>query len=88
MFRSFRDLQHIDPGFFPHGLLTFHILKTPASGNTPGEREAARAAFMRQLSDRLRSIPGVRSVGAASPFSPRGRLQPYSLGYRGSSLRR
>jgi predicted permease len=80
MFRSFRDLQHIDPGFFPHGLLTFHILKTPASGNTPGEREAARAAFMRQLSDRLRSIRGVRSVGAASPFPLAGGFSPIRWG--------
>jgi putative ABC transport system permease protein len=80
MFRSFRDLQRIDPGFAPHGLLTFKILGYPDVGNTPDERAAARAAFMLQIKERLRTIPGVQSVGGASPFPLDGGFSPIRWG--------
>ncbi len=63
MFRSFLALQAIDPGFDSKGLLTFQLL-----GNRGGPDPKARAAFMRDLEGRLRSLPGVESVTAASPF--------------------
>src|SRR5579864_571876 len=44
MFRSFRDLEHINPGFDPHGLLTFQIL-----GNLGGATPDSRAAAIRQI---------------------------------------
>jgi len=62
MFRSFLELQRIDPGFDPRGLLTFQLL-----GGRPGPTEQ-RAATARQLEDRLRAIPGVQSVTASFPF--------------------
>jgi predicted permease len=62
MFRSFLDLLRIDPGFDPHGLLTFHLLG--GRGRTVDERSANR----RQLAARLRALPGVTSVTAATPF--------------------
>ena len=62
MLRSFIALQKIDPGFVAHGLYTFQIL------GTPQEKPEERAAFTREIEDRLRSIPGVESVTAASPF--------------------
>jgi predicted permease len=62
MLRSFVALQKIDPGFVAHGLYTFQIL------GTPQEKPEQRAAFVREIEDRLRSIPGVESVTAASPF--------------------
>lgn len=61
MLRSFAALLERDPGYDPANVLTF------ATGNgrpTPAER----AAFGRQLADRLQAIPGVQSVTAASPF--------------------
>ena len=61
MLRSFIALQHVDPGYDPQNVLTFY---RPA--NRPTEQQ--RAAFMRQLSERLRAVPGVVSVGAAGPF--------------------
>ncbi|HZV89431.1 MAG TPA: ABC transporter permease [Candidatus Binatus sp.] len=76
MFRSFRDLQRIDPGFAPHGLLTFRILGYPDVGNTPD----ARAALMHQIQERLRAIPGVQSVGGASPFPLAGGFSPIRWG--------
>ena len=64
MFRSFFALQHIDPGFDPHRLLIFQVAGTPQNADTPEKR----AVFMRTVKDRLRSIPGVEGVTAASPF--------------------
>jgi putative ABC transport system permease protein len=68
MFRSFFELQHIDPGFDPHRLLIFQIAGTPRNADTPEKL----AAFARTVEDRLRSIPGVESVTAANrfPFEP------------------
>ena len=68
MFRSFFELQHIDPGFDPHRLLIFQIAGTPRNADTPEKL----AAFERAVEDRLRSIPGVESVTAANryPFEP------------------
>ena len=68
MFRSFFELQHIDPGFDPHRLLIFQIAGTPRNADTPEKL----AAFARAVKDRLRSIPRVESVTAANryPFEP------------------
>jgi putative ABC transport system permease protein len=62
MFRSFLELQRIDPGFDPRGLLTFQLL-----GGRPGP-PAERRAVGNQIADRLRAIPGVQSVTASFPF--------------------
>lgn len=64
MFRSFFELQRIDPGWDAHRLLTFQIAGTPRNADTPEKR----AVFIRAVEDRLRAIPGVESVTAASPF--------------------
>jgi len=68
MFRSFFELQHIDPGFDPLHLLIFQIAGTPRNADTPEKL----AAFARTVEDRLRAIPGVESVTAANrfPFEP------------------
>ncbi|MFN2444698.1 MAG: ABC transporter permease [Vicinamibacterales bacterium] len=63
MFRSFRELQRIDPGFDPRGLLTFQLL-----GGRPAPSPEQRAATSRQLEDRFRAIPGVQSASASFPF--------------------
>jgi putative ABC transport system permease protein len=62
MFRSFLELQRIDPGFDPRGLLTFQLL-----GGRPGP-PAQRAATARQIEERLRAIAGVERVTASYPF--------------------
>jgi predicted permease len=68
MFRSFFELQHIDPGFDPHRLLIFQIAGTPRNADTPEKL----AVFARAVKGRLSSIPGVESVTAANrfPFEP------------------
>ena len=61
MFRSFVELLHVKPGYEPHGLLTFLTV-----GNAKDVAPERRLAFLRELEDRLRSIPGVESVGGAT----------------------
>ena len=74
MFRSFLELQRINPGFDPHGLLTFQVLGNP--GNTPEQR----AAFVRQIQEQLRAIPGAQSVTASFPFPLAGGFSPIRWG--------
>jgi putative ABC transport system permease protein len=62
MFRSFLELRRVNPGYDPHGLLTFLTV-----GDAQGfQQPQRRLAFLRELEDRLRAIPGVQSVGAAT----------------------
>jgi predicted permease len=63
MFRSFIELQRIGLGFDPRGVLTFQLL-----GGRAGQSPEQRAAIGRELADRFRAIPGVRSVTASFPF--------------------
>src|SRR5580658_3152315 len=75
MVRSFLELQRIDPGFNSHGLLTFQL-----QSDRFLESPEARAAGIRQLKERLRAIPGVQSVTAASPFPLTGGYSPIRWG--------
>jgi predicted permease len=62
MIRSFLELQRIDPGYDPRGLLTFQLL---GGGPVTQEQGAARG---RELEERLRAMPNVQSVTASFPF--------------------
>src|SRR5260370_11254576 len=75
MLRSFLELQRIDPGFDPKGLLTFQI---QSDRFLPTSQE--RAVAIRQLEDRLRAIPGVQSVTASSPLPLTGGFSPIRWG--------
>ena len=75
MFRSFLALQKIDPGFDPGNLLTFLIL-----GNRGGREPAARAAFIRDLQNGLKAIPGVEGATAASFLPLDGGFTPIRWG--------
>jgi predicted permease len=63
---TYLRLDHVDPGFDPHNILTFS-LDLPS----PPYTRAAQKNFMDQLLPRLRSIPGVRSAAVdwTLPFS-------------------
>jgi putative ABC transport system permease protein len=76
MFRSFIELQHIDPGFDPHRLLTFQVDGNRGGGDSPEKR----AVFIRQIQDRLGAIPGVQSVTASEPFPLAGGFSPIRWG--------
>jgi putative ABC transport system permease protein len=62
LFQSFRNLQAVRPGFVAEGTLSFHI----ALPRTTFPSFAERHAFTTQLLPRLKSLPGVTSVGATS----------------------
>ena len=74
MFRTFLNIQRVDLGFEPRGLLTFQLLGN--TGNTPQER----ANFKRQLREQLDAIPGVNSVTASNPLPLAGGFSPVRWG--------
>jgi putative ABC transport system permease protein len=80
MFRSFLELQRIDPGFDSRNLLTFVL-----NGNNGATTPEARAAFVRQVEDRLRAIPGVQGVTGSFPFPLAGGYSPIRWG-KGEAL--
>ncbi len=75
MVRSFLELQRIDPGFRSHGLLTLQV-----QSDRFLQKPEERAVATRQLQERLRAIPGVQSVTAASPFPLTGGYSPIRWG--------
>ncbi|HEU4926402.1 MAG TPA: ABC transporter permease [Vicinamibacterales bacterium] len=74
MFRSFVELQRVNPGFDPRGLLTFQLLG--GRGGPPGQR----GATTRQLEDRLGAIPGVQGVTVAFRLPLAGGFSPLRWG--------
>jgi len=74
MFRTFVNIQRVNLGFEPRGLLTFQLLGN--AGNTPQER----ANFKRQLREQLDAIPGVNSVTASFPLPLAGGFSPVRWG--------
>jgi putative ABC transport system permease protein len=75
MFRSFLDLQRIDPGFDSRNLLTFVL-----NGNNGATTPEANAAFVRHVEERLSSIPGVKNVTGSFPFPLAGGFSPIRWG--------
>jgi putative ABC transport system permease protein len=62
LLRSFSRLRQVDPGFRSAGLLTIRV---PLGGGRNNAIER-RVTFFQQVIDRIRTLPGVRSVGAVS----------------------
>jgi putative ABC transport system permease protein len=74
MFRTFLNIQRLDLGFKPNGLLTFQLLGN--IGNSPQEA----ATFKRQLQEQLGAIPGVKNVTASNPLPLAGGFSPVRWG--------
>jgi putative ABC transport system permease protein len=68
MVQSFRNLERLDQGFEPSNVLTFRV----STRGTEYKDSERRQRFFKDISDRLATIPGVQSVGAAQfhPFYP------------------
>ena len=62
MLRSFLNLQAVDPGFQPEGILGVN-LSLPQSRYS---ERSQRAAFIKQAIERLESVPGARSATSAA----------------------
>jgi predicted permease len=67
MVRSIRALWNIDPGFRSDDLMTFELSMTPSARN---DKPEAIRANLRQLSDRLNSMPGVQAASFQSGAFP------------------
>lgn len=74
MFRTFLNIQRVNLGFDPHGVLTFQLLGN--IGATPQERDN----FKRQLREQLDALPGVNSVTASFPLPLAGGFSPVRWG--------
>jgi putative ABC transport system permease protein len=74
MFRTFVNIQRVNLGYDPRGLLTFQLLGN--IGNTPQERDS----YKRQLREKLDAIPGVESVTASFPLPLAGGFSPVRWG--------
>jgi putative ABC transport system permease protein len=74
MFRTFMNIQRVNMGFDPRGLLTFQLLGN--IGQTPPERDT----FKRQLREQLGALPGVKSVTASNPLPLAGGFSPVRWG--------
>jgi predicted permease len=62
LLEAFRKVLHVDPGFRPENVITFGITLPEVKYKD----DAQRVAFFENLLDRLRAVPGVKSVGAAT----------------------
>lgn len=67
LMRSFMNIQSVDAGFEPRGVLTMRL--TLPRERYPGE---AAGAFFDRLVERIGGVPGVRAVAAASQYPPMG----------------
>jgi predicted permease len=74
MFRTFMNIQRVNLGFEPRGLLTFQLL-----GNV-GQTSPERNNFKRQLREQLDALPGVNSVTASFPLPLAGGFSPVRWG--------
>ncbi|MDH3272881.1 MAG: ABC transporter permease, partial [Gemmatimonadota bacterium] len=79
MIRSFAELNAVEPGFDPEGLLTFQIY-LPESGYPDA---ASQAAFQNSLIERLSAEPGVTGVAAMSGLPPVQRLSANDTEFEG-----
>jgi putative ABC transport system permease protein len=63
LIQSFLRLQRVNPGFNPRHVLTFNLGLPDARYNT-----VQQAAFFRQILERVRALPGIRSASAVVPL--------------------
>jgi predicted permease len=77
MIRSLSQLRNVDPGMDSHNVLTLSVGLTSAKYTQPIQR----LSFYDQLFQRLRSLPGIESVGAIDslPLSDGGSTQPVAI---------
>ena len=59
MLRSMWNLQHVDPGFDPDGVLAFRLQTTSKYRTLP-----TGLPYLQQVGERLGALPGVTAVGA------------------------
>ncbi|HEV8042232.1 MAG TPA: ABC transporter permease [Bryobacteraceae bacterium] len=71
MLRSFVELRRVNPGYDPHGLLTFFTTR-----DWPLTRQNGRLELLREIRDRLRALPGVENATEALALPLGGGFRP------------
>ena len=74
LIRSFLRLQQVDPGFDPRNVLTAEVF-VPFLPPSKYAEEERQSAFFQQLTERLRSLPGVESAGAVGSLPLSGAIE-------------
>jgi predicted permease len=81
LIRSFQRLQHVDPGFNPHGVLAVNFdLPSIRYRNAGSER------FNREFFERLRSQPGVKDAGGVMALPLSGHAMSISFDIEGKNI--
>ncbi len=77
MIRSFHQLQSLNPGFEPQGVLTMTVSVSNAKFPSP----AGQVRFFDQVLQRVKALPGVESAGVIDtiPLSGNGSNQPIAI---------
>src|SRR5579863_4895838 len=71
MLRSFLELRRVNPGYNPHGLLTFFTTRDWSL-----TRQTGRLELLREIRGRLRALPGVENVTEALALPLGGGFRP------------
>ena len=77
LLKSFARVQGVDPGFRPEGVLTATLALPGAKYDTPDKRRA----FVDEVLERVRAIPGVQAAGATTgmPFGRSGDTRSFTI---------
>ena len=79
MIKSFLRLHEVDPGFNTENMLTLRLW-LPASRYGSNEQQAA---FFQELSDRIETVPGIKSVGAIQDLPLRANRMGFKFAIEG-----
>jgi predicted permease len=79
LLRSFWNLMQVDPGFDRSRLVTFGVV-LPSATYPDAQKDAA---FFRQLTERIRAVPGVAGAAAMSGLPPYRRVDANDTEFEG-----
>jgi putative ABC transport system permease protein len=79
--RSFVVLQGVDPGFRSTGILAIHFALSDKYGTNPRFGQ-----YLKQILDRVSTLPGVISVGMVNRLPLAGQTQTGTLAFDGTTL--
>jgi len=83
LMRSFSHLRSTDPGFEPNRVLSLHLAVNRSKyGEDPGV-----ARYLGRLIERVRSVPGVETVGIVNRLPMGGQVQNGVVRFEGSDVR-
>ncbi len=79
LIKSFAQLQQVNPGFRPEGVISMQLTLPEAKYKEPQQRQE----FFRQLMERVKALPGVEAAGATNVLPLSGQNQSGSFNIEG-----